>query len=129
MIRKASCCCGKCSIEVEGEPIFNAVCHCRSCKKRTGSAFGWSAYFPDTQVVRKEGELKAYDVRGEIPAQRWFCTNCGTTLLWKATSLPEYTGIAAGCFAETPLGEPSMTAWNEWRCALVTLPDSLIATS
>jgi len=38
--RKALCCCGACSIEVEGDPAINAICHCANCKRRTGSAFG-----------------------------------------------------------------------------------------
>lgn len=129
MIRKASCCCRKCFLEVEGEPFINAVCHCRSCKRRSGSAFGWSAYFNNSQILKREGELKVYDVSGEVSVQRYFCAVCGTTLLWKAPSQPDFTGIAAGCFDDSPLPEPSMTAWNEWRCAWVTLPDSMIATS
>ena len=64
-MRKAVCCCGDCSIAVEGEPVLNAICNCSSCKKRTGSAFGWSAYFPDDKVLAKTGELKTYSKRGD----------------------------------------------------------------
>lgn len=30
--RKASCCCGQLSIEVEGEPRGVGVCHCLACQ-------------------------------------------------------------------------------------------------
>lgn len=40
---KASCCCGKSTIEAEGPVRLNAICHCENCKRRTGSALGWSA--------------------------------------------------------------------------------------
>ena len=40
MVRRAVCCCGQATIEVEGEPAIHAVCHCDNCKRRTGSAFG-----------------------------------------------------------------------------------------
>src|SRR5687768_10292203 len=83
MTRKAHCCCGACSIEVEGEPVLNALCHCANCKRRTGSAFGWSAYFADEQVTAKTGNFGLYEITGK-PQRRWFCATCGTTLLWKA---------------------------------------------
>lgn len=123
MIRKATCCCGKYSIEVEGEPAMNGICHCNNCKKRTGSAFGWSAYFADSQVLQKAGDLKVYVFSGNIPQQRWFCSNCGSTLFWKADIMPEHTGVAGGCFADTPLESPSLTANNEGRCVWLGLPD------
>ena len=58
--RTARCCCQDCAITVEGEPTLNALCHCTSCKRRTGSAFGWSAYFPDGNVVSTRGTFHVY---------------------------------------------------------------------
>src|SRR5260370_30876103 len=107
MSRKATCCCGKCTIEVEGEPVMNAICHCNNCKRRTGSAFGWSAYFTDGQILQQAGDLKAYVLSGANPAQRWFCTNCGSTLFLKADLIKDHTGLAGGCFTHTPLHPPS----------------------
>jgi|SRR5271165_920267 len=124
MTRKATCCCGTCSIEVEGEPVLNGICHCNNCKRRTGSAFGWSAYFADAQILHKAGDLKAYVISGELAQERWFCSNCGSTLFWKsAFFMPEHTGIAAGCFTDAPLESPSLTATNKGRCAWLKLPD------
>jgi len=127
MIRKATCCCGKCSIEVEGEPVANAVCHCNNCKKRTGSAFGWSAYFAEDQILQKAGDLRIYEITGEKAQRRWFCSNCGSTLFWKTTSLlREYTGIAGGCFADNPLEPPTFTGNNHSRCAWLGLPPDCV---
>lgn len=123
MTRKATCCCGKCAIEVDGEPIVNAICHCTNCKKRTGSAFGWSSYFRDSQVVRRSGDLTLYELYGENPQQRWFCSGCGSTLFWTAAGFPGLTGIAGGCFADMPLSAPSLTVSNESRCLWVSLPN------
>jgi hypothetical protein len=120
MTRTARCCCEQCSIEVEGEPAINAVCHCGNCKRRTGSAFGWSSYFEDAQVLGKFGELKAYSIRNE--QERWFCAQCGTTLFWHSIHFPGQTGIAGGCFQDMPLPPPSLTVANEGRCAWVGLP-------
>ena len=122
--RTARCCCGACSIEVSGEPILNAICHCSSCKKRTGSAFGWSAYFSDAQVLAKAGDLKVYAKSGDMGYKRYFCARCGTTLFWKSFGfLPDQTGIAGGCFADDPLPPPNFSAQDSNRCKWVTLPD------
>jgi hypothetical protein len=79
MIRRTTCCCGACALEIEGEPAMNGVCHCANCKKRTGSAFGWSAYFADEQIVSRSGVFTRYDIDG-ARQQRWFCAACGSTL-------------------------------------------------
>ncbi len=123
MTRKATCCCGLCSIEVEGEPMINAICHCGNCKKRTGSAFGWSLYFPDAQVGKRTGDLKAYSIDGAKRQERWFCAACGTTLFWKVARIPNQTGIAGGCFGETPLAAPVATVFNDGRCRWLRLPE------
>jgi len=124
-MRKAVCCCGDCAIEVEGEPVLNAICNCSSCKKRTGSAFGWSAYFPDDKVVARTGELKIYSKRGEAGYDRFFCARCGTTLYWKSFAfLSDATAVAGGCFADDPIPAPMMSASDAGRCAWITLPEA-----
>lgn len=123
MTRKASCCCGACRVEVEGEPVLNALCHCANCRRRTGSAFGWSVYFADAQVRDRSGVLGLYEIAGDHPQQRWFFTACGSTLLWKSGLRPLQTGIAGGCFGdEPPLPAPVATVSNKGRCAWVGLP-------
>ncbi|HEY4170583.1 MAG TPA: GFA family protein [Reyranella sp.] len=117
----ARCCCGACSIEVEGAPLLNAICHCDNCKRRTGSAFGWSTYFADEQVANRSGELRCYEI-GDSRQRRWFCAACGTTLYWKIDRRPGETGIAGGCFVD-PLPAPTRSVVNEgrpaWLCTIV----------
>ncbi|HEY1427749.1 MAG TPA: GFA family protein [Caulobacteraceae bacterium] len=123
----ARCCCQACSLQVEGEPVLNALCHCDNCKRRTGSGFGWSAYFLDGQLTRQVGAFSRYHVRS-TDADRFFCAACGTTLYWtSATFMPGHTGVAGGCFAETPLPEPTMSACDSQRCAWLTLPTGWLA--
>jgi hypothetical protein len=123
--RKAACCCGECSIEVEGEPILNGICHCDNCRRRTGSAFGWSAYFPDERIVAREGEPSVYvlDLADPGRAQRYFCPRCGTTLYWKSGASPDNTGVAAGCLTGEPLVEPGLSVTDDKRLAWVAIPE------
>ena len=121
--RTAKCCCGDCAITVEGEPTLNAICHCSSCKKRSGSAFGWSVYFPDAQVIAKTGTLSIYAKAGDAGYDRFFCARCGTTLYWKSFGfLPDQTGIAGGCFADDPLPTPNLSANESTRFDWITVP-------
>lgn len=122
MTRKAHCCCGSCSTEVEGDPVLNAICHCADCRRRTGSAFGWSAYFADERVTARTGALVLYEITGTNPQRRWFCAVSGTTLLWKADAWPARTGVAGGGFTDIPLPEPSATVSNNGRCTWLGLP-------
>jgi hypothetical protein len=117
----ARCCCGACSIEVEGAPLFNAICHCGNCKRRTGSAFGWSTYFADRQVLARTGDLRCYEIVGTKAQQRFFCAACGTTLFWKIASRPGHTGIAGGCFADPPPPTDSVANSGrfDWLCTIV----------
>ena len=123
----ARCCCQACELVVEGEPVINAVCHCGHCKRRTGSALGWSAYFADSQITGERGELRHYHV-ATTDAVRSFCANCGTTLYWTSASfMPAHHGVAGGCFTETPLPEPTLSGNDSQRCAWLTLPPTWFA--
>ena len=125
--REARCCCGACAIQVKGDPVINAICHCTDCRRRTGSAFGWSAYFPNENVTATIGAFRTYSPAGKAPgaAEDWqeriFCGKCGTTLSWRSNDFEGLTGIAGGCFTEA-LPEPTLTVGNETRCAWLTLP-------
>jgi hypothetical protein len=101
----------------------NGLCHCTSCRKRTGSAFGWSAYFPDDRVVAKTGDMRVYAKAGDTGYNRFFCAHCGTTLYWKSFGyLPDATGVAGGCFVDDPLPAPNISAQDKDRCAWLDLP-------
>lgn len=122
MVRQARCCCGETTISAEGEPELNGICHCDDCKRRTGSAFGWSAYFPDDRIVGRTGETSIYRPPGDATQERHFCRRCGTTLFWMTGTLPGLTGIAGGAFVDDPLAEPSRSYRSHRKHGWVELP-------
>lgn len=122
MVRQARCCCGAATISVEGEPELNGICHCDDCRRRTGSAFGWSAYFRDDRIVGRTGETSVYLPLGDPGQARRFCLRCGTTLSWKTPTLPDLTGIAGGCFVEAPLAEPVRSYRSHRKLRWIALP-------
>jgi len=106
---------------------MHGVCHCRNCKRRTGSAFGISAYFPRTNIVERIGETHVYALRHTAQnhdQDRHFCPKCGSTLYWFISSLPDLIGVAAGCFADEPFPEPTFSVTHGKREPWVSLPAS-----
>lgn len=125
----ATCACGQTSITVNAAPTMLGICHCSNCKRRTGSAFGISAYFDRSAVVAQTGETRCYafhhDAQDHDQA-RHFCAHCGTTLFWFVSTLPEKIGIAGGCFAGSAgqgLPEPDYSVTDRQREPWIRLPE------
>lgn len=98
-IHEGGCQCGALRYKTEGQPVKAAVCHCRYCQTRTGSAFGVSAYFP-REAVQVTGAVKDYSFTTESGRSftTHFCPTCGSNVLWSLGMSPELIGIAAGSF-------------------------------
>jgi hypothetical protein len=126
----ATCACGDATITVRGRPTIYGVCHCTNCRRRSGSAFGISSYFPKENVVSSAGEMRTYAfhfAQRDHDQVRSFCARCGTTLFWTISTMPDQIGIAGGCFEALALGDPNYSvnhskkhAWIEfpadWKC-------------
>ncbi len=93
---RAACSCGEIAVTVTGTPAFQAICACKDCQSRTGSAFGMSVYFPRENVVQFEGTPKVY--RRTSNKGRWldfrFCPTCGTSVWWLMELNRNNIGIA-----------------------------------
>ena len=122
----ATCACGQAAIEVNAQPTMHGVCHCTNCKRRTGSAFGISAYFDRSAVVEQRGATSIYAFHHAAQnhdQERHFCPRCGTTLFWYVSALPEKIGIAGGCFAGEGLAQPDYSVADRNREPWVSLPE------
>jgi hypothetical protein len=121
----ATCACGQASITVDAPPTSHGICHCTNCKRRTGSAFGISAYFDRAAVVSQSGETRTYAFHHDAQdhdQERRFCPSCGTTLFWFVSTLPGQIGIAGGCFADEGIGEPGYSVTDRKRASWLTIP-------
>ena len=87
MATTGRCYCGQITYEINGDPLWQAQCHCRECQYITG---GGPNYFmivaADAYRVTK-GTPKQF-TRDDLaePRTRDFCGNCGTHLI---TRLPD----------------------------------------
>ncbi len=127
MERRAECHCGQLRVIASGEPERVYLCHCKACRRRTGTAFHFGASYPKDRV-RLEGERKIYQ-RGAASGYRirfHFCPNCGSTLYWEGDRNPALCGVAAGAFEDAQLPPPSDSIWEESMVRWLGLPPETV---
>jgi hypothetical protein len=121
--RAAVCACGVLRVTTTGPPAIVNACACLDCQRRSGSAFTYTAFFPDAQV-QIEGEYRSF--RGTRAAGRWheasFCSACGVSLVSRLEVLPGMTGVAVGCFADPTFEPPHGFYWATRRHAWLPAP-------
>src|SRR5579872_4414841 len=89
------CLCNAIQFQVSGEPRSVHYCHCRICRRTTGSAFAVLAWFPTRSVVWRG--LAPVERRSSDIAERAFCGRCGSPLFLKFDDSPEI-GLMLGAF-------------------------------
>ena len=94
---KGSCLCGKVSYYANAEPLFTFVCHCTTCQRATGSAFGVMIALP-AAALTINGITKTYDFVGDSgkPKRHRFCLECGSGLMNEGDVMPGVVIIFAG---------------------------------
>ena len=73
------CFCGACKYELEGEPIFNSLCHCQWCSSGLGMCpvhlFGVKA---GNYKITGEENIKVFKGNGKLRFGK--CTKCGCSI-------------------------------------------------
>jgi len=105
------CLCGavRYSTEAEPEPGRTLVCHCTTCQRNSGSAFGIFVFFPADSVT-VAGSLNTYTEPGGasgLPMHRRFCPTCGTPVIVQREGAPRLL-IAAGTLDDTSIVRPAI---------------------
>ncbi|MDX8482676.1 GFA family protein [Mesorhizobium sp. VK24D] len=72
IVRSGSCLCGGVQFRVTGEPLRVGLCHCKDCRKTSGSAYQAFAIWP-RNAFECEGITSTYGGRS-------FCPTCGSRL-------------------------------------------------
>ena len=124
-VHEGGCACGAVRYRVRNAPFRTSVCHCRSCQRRTGSAFGVGIYFRQEDFALLRGELKSYEYRSD-ESHRWlrmeFCPNCGTTVSWTAEAFPGGRAVAGGTFDDPDWVRIERHVWTRSAHRWVPIP-------
>lgn len=109
-----SCLCAAVSYEITDKPVAMGKCHCRDCKKATGSAyFPYILVAPDAFSIK--GECTDHVVKGSSGKDviRSFCPSCGTYIFGEWTIL-EGLRMVSGATVDNPEDyQPNTDIWVE----------------
>lgn len=119
-----SCLCGEARFEIEGEFEHFYLCHCRHCRKDTGSAHAANLFSSTARLKWISGQDKATIYR--LPATRHarsFCSVCGSALPYESNGL---LVVPAGCLdtalAVTPDAHLFVSSRAQWDVQLDSIP-------
>jgi hypothetical protein len=120
--RTAACQCGQLSIRCEGEPVKISVCHCRNCRRRSGSAFAHQARWPDDKVT-VTGEHRQWSRTGDSgsTAVFSFCPACGGGVFYTLDVMPGLTAVAVGGFADPAFPPPEYSVYESRKSPWVEI--------
>lgn len=126
MKASGGCLCGAVRYEIDGEPLFMGVCHCRDCQKATGAGHAPGMSFRRKQV-RITGETRTFAVPGSSgqPMPRHFCPTCGSLLFTEPATLPGMINVTAGTLDDPSLFQPQAAIYTRDRQAWDHLQGSL----
>jgi len=107
------CLCGSVRYTVATPPKSVSLCHCRSCRKQSGSNRSLNWLVPDDALVIT-GELSTYRDVGDSgkPVLRQFCGRCGSPIRTLAEVLPGLAVLKAGTLDETPSVTPNYALYT-----------------
>jgi hypothetical protein len=122
--RTGACGCGRLAVRLSGAPVNVHACSCTACQRDSGSAFTYTAFFPESAVVAIEGEHRSW--RRIASSGRWiessFCPTCGSTVFRRWEVLPGVFGVPAGCFADPSFERPGKLYFSSQRHRWLELP-------
>jgi hypothetical protein len=110
----ARCSCGAIALSLPGPTSLVAACHCVACQRRTGAPFGVGAFYP-AEAVTISGTPKEFVRAAESggKVRFYFCTDCGSTVYWKADNLPAMIGVAVGAIADPNFPAPIKSVFEQ----------------
>jgi hypothetical protein len=122
----AVCSCGQLQLTAEGDPIRVSMCHCLACQRRTGSAFGIQARFASDQV-RVAGRYSDYVRISDEGEERTFhfCPDCGATVFYTLSTLPDFVAVPVGAFADPSFPAPTFSIYESRRHPWLAVPAAM----
>jgi len=133
---EAQCRCGALKLTLQAPSQLVVACHCLDCQRRTGAPFGVGAFYAaDTVVISGASKEFVRDGASGGKVRSYFCPHCGSTVYWKADSLPSFVGVAVGALGDPKYPAPARSIFerskHEWvqiEGAVAHFPNSSVGT-
>ncbi len=120
-----SCLCGKVRYEVRGQPQVMYYCHCRMCRKATGTSFATNMLVraQDFAIISGQEALKPY--RSSADEFRHFCSECGSPVYSEAEHRRGILSIRCGLLDGDPNICPSYHLYADYKAPWYRIADQL----
>jgi hypothetical protein len=114
-VLEVGCQCGRVRYRITGDPVGLAVCHCQSCQRQSGSAFGMSLAVPEDSFRVLTGELKTFVMRCESGRLKEcvFCPECGCRIYHSTGDA--VVSVKAGTLDDTSRLNPREHYWTTFK--------------
>lgn len=99
---KGSCLCGGVRYEIDGRLGAVTTCHCRLCRKMSGSAFSSGTTIPASSFRFVAGEELLKQWESSPGYHRVFCGRCGSPLLKRKDKDPNNIRFRPGTLDSDP---------------------------
>lgn len=119
---KGSCLCGAVKYEVTGETKRFYHCHCKRCRKATGTGHASNLVVaPQTAIswLRGEDMLVRYKVPDSERFYNWFCKQCGASMPRAVAEIDAVIIPAGSLDTEPPVSPQGRIFWDsraDWSC-------------
>lgn len=117
------CLCGRIRYRTTAAPNWVAYCHCRSCRRATGSVVAAYAGYPRSALVFEGDQPAIFESSPEV--RRSFCSHCGTPLTYASTRWPEEVHLLLGSADSVDELKPSGHVYTSHRIAWFDTADDL----
>ena len=93
---EGSCLCGSVSYQIDGEFGDFDYCHCRSCRKASGTAHAANASVDRSKFRLNDPDENLKEYESSPGKLRSFCSRCGSPLFASHTEWPHILRIRLG---------------------------------
>ena len=123
----AQCRCGAVALTLPEHSRLVIACHCLDCQRRTGAPFGAGAFYP-AEAVAISGAPKEFTrvAASGGKVHNYFCTNCGSTVCWRAENLPTLIGVAVGALADPDCPAPIRSIFEQSKHGWVQIEGTAV---
>jgi hypothetical protein len=117
------CLCGRVRYRIEGAPQDAGYCHCRMCQRSAGAPVVAWLTMASAQFAWSAGEPAVH--RSSPGAERLFCPDCGTQLVFRGLAQPELLDVTLASLDDPAAVAPDHHIWTTSRIAWFELADDL----
>lgn len=122
-IHDGGCLCGGVRYRAEGRALWVAHCHCRSCRRATGTAMTSFVGFPKKRWEITAGAPRT--IESSPGVRRRFCPDCGSQLTYEAAWCADETHVYLATLDRPEAFRPQRHVFTEDAMPWLRVADAL----